>query len=73
MCPRIGPLIMSFGRAALKVARTDWGEAKWVTTAQKNSRESNSACATSAWTRAVVIFDEGDYIFAIVQEKRPHA
>jgi hypothetical protein len=35
MCPRIGPLITFFGRAALKVARTDWGEAKWVTTAQK--------------------------------------
>jgi hypothetical protein len=33
MCPRTGPLITSFGRAALKVAQTDWGEAKWVTTA----------------------------------------
>ena len=29
MCPRIGPLIMSFGRAALKVAQTDWGEPNW--------------------------------------------
>ena len=63
MCPRIGPLIMSFGRAVLKVAQTDWGEAKWPNIAQKrkNSRESNSACATSAWTWAVVILDEGDY------------